>query len=738
MSLDFLSQKYESLDYDQCENYYFLLEQRQQQRNLNILRNKGFKRWIVILFIGILTALTACGIVIATDKLASYKFHFLMTKMNQCDNSSFCYTPLFYWMGINATLVAIGSIMVTYWAPVAAGSGIPVVKCYLNGVKVPEVVRFKTFVSKAVGVIFSVVGGLATGKEGPMIHCGAVIAAGVSQGKSTTFKKDTHLLDEFKDDREKRDFVSAGAAAGVAAAFGAPIGGVLFSLEEGASFWNQALTWRIFFCSMITTFTLNIVLSIYHNHAGQLSYPGLINFGKFGEINYAIYEIPIYAFLGAIGGILGALHNSINLRLSMIRLKYINRNWSKVAESVFISIFTCSIAYSLIYLDEDCHKKELLSLNETIRAGCKESEFSVMSYLWLATPEATISRLFHSDDDMWTWKTLLIFFVCYFFLATWTYGISVSSGLFIPSLIVGATGGRLFYLLVKHTLPDESDWADGCKFALIGAAAMLGGVVRMTISLTVIMIETTGNITFGPPIMITLIVSKWVGDYFNHESIYDIHIRLAAIPFLYWEPPSLSTTVYASEIMSAPVVALRSVEKVDRIIQVLENETHNGFPVVDTEEFDFTESGSSLEPSYSSPAHYGRFRGLILRWQLIVLLQEKIFNENDEYHKITAGTFRDAYPRYPPIEKIINLITDQERQYSIDLRPVMNPSPYSMSHTASLNRIFQLFRALGLRHLVIVNDYNEVVGIVTRKDIARYRQHCHRGKLFLQTLQISV
>ena len=88
-------------------------------------------------------------------------------------------------------------------------------KCYLNGIRIPRVIRLKTLICKATGVMFSVASGLAVGKEGPMIHSGAAIAAGISQGKSSSLKFfDTGFLKAFRNDQAKRDFVSGGAAAG--------------------------------------------------------------------------------------------------------------------------------------------------------------------------------------------------------------------------------------------------------------------------------------------------------------------------------------------------------------------------------------------------------------------------------------------------------------------------------------------------------------------------------------------
>ena len=162
-----------------------------------------------------------------------------------------------------------------YVEPVSAGSGIPETKCFLNGIALPRAMGIKTLAvrrpecvraaipllptlrqAKITGIVFSVSGGLPCGKEGPMIHSGACVGAGVSQGKASALgrfgwdagcarrpagcaappahpRRSFSWFQDFRNDREKRDFVACGAAAGVCTAFQAPIGGVLFALEEG-------------------------------------------------------------------------------------------------------------------------------------------------------------------------------------------------------------------------------------------------------------------------------------------------------------------------------------------------------------------------------------------------------------------------------------------------------------------------------------------------------------------------
>ncbi|XP_022612705.1 H(+)/Cl(-) exchange transporter 7 isoform X2 [Seriola dumerili] len=716
-----LSLKYESLDYDNIENQLFLEEERRM--SYMGFRCLEISRWVVCGLIGFLTGLIACFIDIAVEELAGFKYQVVKENIEKFTEVGGLSISLLLWAVLNSAIVMGGAIIVAFFEPIAAGSGIPQIKCYLNGVKVPRVVRLKTLMVKVCGVICSVVGGLAVGKEGPMIHSGAVVAAGVSQGRSTSLKRDFKIFEYFRRDTEKRDFVSAGAAAGVSAAFGAPVGGVLFSLEEGASFWNQMLTWRIFFASMISTFTLNFFLSIYHNNPGDLSNPGLINFGRFqsDSVAYNLYEIPLFIAMGAIGGLLGALFNVLNYWLTIFRIRYVHRPCLQVMEAMLVAAVTATVSFTMIYFSNDCQPLGPEHTEEyPLQLFCADGEYNSMATAFFNTPERSVRSLFHNQPGSYNPLTLGLFTLTYFFLACWTYGLAVSAGVFIPSLLIGAAWGRLCGILLA-SITSFSIWADPGKYALIGAAAQLGGIVRMTLSLTVIMVEATGNVTYGFPIMLVLITAKIVGDYFV-EGLYDIHIKLQSVPFLHWEAPATSHWLTAREVMSSPVTCLNRIEKVGTIVDTLSNTStnHNGFPVV-------VQVSGSDEPA--------KLCGLILRSQLIVLLKHKVFVELARsrltHRKLQLKDFRDAYPRFPPIQSIH--VSQDERECMMDLTEFMNATPYTVPQETSLPRVFKLFRALGLRHLVVADDENRVVGLVTRKDLARY----HLGKHGLEELQLA-
>ena len=90
---------------------------------------------------------------------------------------------------------------------------------------------------------------------------------------------------------------------------------------------------------------------------------------------------------------------------------------------------------------------------------------------------------------------------------------------------------RLPWFFEGKCSQDESCITPGL-YAMVGAAAVLGGVTRMTVSLIVIMFELTGGVRYIVPLMAASMASKWVGDALGREGIYDAHIDLNGYPFL--------------------------------------------------------------------------------------------------------------------------------------------------------------------------------------------------------------
>ncbi|CAH1773141.1 unnamed protein product [Owenia fusiformis] len=591
---------YESLDYDWCHNEPFedMLEEREKDKwhetKMEVIK------WVVTFVIGVFTGLVALFIDVVVKELAKLKFGAVEASIMQCSLSGCLVLSLLLLIAINGSFVLIASVL-TSIEPVAAGSGIPEIKCYLNGVKVPNVVRLKTLVSKAVGVLFSVAGGLFVGKEGPMIHSGAIIGAGVPQFQSITCKKINFKYEFFRTDRDKRDFVSGGAAAGVAAAFGAPIGGVLFSLEEGSSFWNQKLTWRTFFCSMSATFTLNFFLSgIKTGEWGFFYLPGLIDFGVFKCTNtngqchlWNAVDLLIFIAMGFIGGLLGALFNSLNTQLTKHRMKYVNNRhkFVRILEALLVAMVTSMISFIAAMTLGECRKLSSTGGNssdvsDSVRTYfCHDGYYNDMATLFFNPMEIGIKQLFHQEGTF-SMTSLAIFFMCFFFLACWTYGASVPSGLFVPCLFCGAAYGRFVATILVNVFGYTNIYSG--TFALVGAAAFLGGVVRMTISLTVILIESTNEISYGLPIMIVLMVAKWSGDLFN-EGLYDIHIELKDVPLLGWDAPINTLKMKAHDIMETSITYMFPHTRILSLVSILKTTCHHAYPVVTIETKDETE-----------------------------------------------------------------------------------------------------------------------------------------------------
>lgn len=420
----------------------------------------------------------------------------------------------------------LAALLVKRFAPHARGSGIPEVKTILSGFVIKGYLSKWTFTVKSICMVLVVAAGLSLGKEGPFVHIACCIGNIVS-----------HFFPKYaRNDAKKREVLSASSAAGVSVAFGAPIGGVLFSLEEVSYYFPLKTLWRSFFCALVAAFVLRSINPFSNEH--------MVMFYVDYTRPWILFELLPFALLGALGGIIGSMFIKFNVRWSYIRKTSILAQYP-VIEVLAIAFITSFIGYPNEFTR--MNSSELIKL---LFSTCGIADVSMLcDYQRNFTDKIdSPNRIYIAEAGPGVYKSLFFLTLALMFkfvITIFTFGMAIPTGLFIPAMTMGAITGRIIGVLMEQVAfkyPDLWIFQNACStgencmtpglYAMVGAAATLAGVTRMTVSLVVIMFELTGNADFIVPVMVAVMCSKWVGDAFGRQSIYDAHIYLNDYPCL--------------------------------------------------------------------------------------------------------------------------------------------------------------------------------------------------------------
>jgi len=597
------------------------------------------------------------------------------------------------------------ALLVKYFAPYACGSGIPEVKTILSGFVIHGYMGKWTLIIKSLALPLAVGAGLCLGKEGPMVH----IASCCGNFFAKKFSK-------YHNEAKRREILSAACAAGVSVAFGAPIGGVLFSLEEASYYFPLKTLWRSFLCAMIAAITL----------AGFNPYGSgkLVMFPVNHSVPWTTYEVLFFAILGAMGGAYGAFFVKLNVVWCKLR-KTAKFGQYPIEEIAFLGFVTCAFSFPFSY-----GKMSMPHLIKLMFSSCSNANMAERDICAYEIQNANLT----SDGDLKSPGPMShqmvnsIFVLLYVavvkgMLTIFTFGTKIPCGLFIPTLAVGSIVGRVFGMLIEQATlkhPTFFLWESACSqaatcavpgvYAMVGAAAFLGGVTRMTVSLVVIMYELTGSLNYIVPFMIASMVSKWVGDAFNDKGIYDGHIQLNGYPFLD-NKEDFHDTAYAVDIMrpgqlnkNELVVITSEGMTVRQLEQLAKETTYHGFPIV-----------------VSHDSH--RLVGFVTRRELLLALHSARMSDVE-----VLGTTRVSF-----IKRGVGSTNLSASAFSNDsgesvspmdskvirLNEIIDLHPITITIHMPVEIVVEMFKKLGCRQILTMH-HGKLLGIITKKDVLRH------------------
>lgn len=338
--------------------------------------------------------------------------------------------------------------------PMCTGSGIPQIKGILQGDM--SMRWFSVLWSKIIGGVLAIGAGMSLGREGPSVQIGACVGQGLSQtSRRTRF--------------ESRILMTAGAGAGLAAAFNAPLAGVIFGLEEMQKTISPAL--------LLTGITASIAAATVTEVVFGMS--PVFSMGYLLPLPLNLFDVLVVA--GMVIGLLGRLFN--------IALAYSLNTYSRLGLSGM--------------------KKPLVPLALAGILGFVLPEI-------LGGGNLLVDSLVVTD---YTIGFLCLLFVGKFLFTMICFGSGVPGGIFLPMLVLGAAGGAvLAKLLVLAGLLPAMYYADIIVF---GMAAYFSAVVKSPVTGSILILEMTGSFQHMLALLVVSLTAYVISDLTGGRPVYD-------------------------------------------------------------------------------------------------------------------------------------------------------------------------------------------------------------------------
>ncbi|KAF2459093.1 chloride channel [Lineolata rhizophorae] len=651
--------------------------------------------WIVVSLIGAAIGLNAGFLNIVTEWLSDVKLGYCTTAFYL--NENFCcwgtesgcdewhrwssFEPVNYIIYIIfSTIFAFTAArLVKSFAPYASGSGISEIKCIIAGFVMKGFLGFWTLLIKSIGLPLAIASGLSVGKEGPSVHYAVCTGYVISR-----------LFDKYKRNASKtREILSACAAAGVAVAFGSPIGGVLFSLEEMSNYFPLKTMWRSYFCALVATALLAAMNPF---RTGQL-----VMFQVKYDRSWHFFEIIFYIIIGIFGGLYGAFVIKWNLRVQAFRKKYLTKY--PIMEATLLATLTAIICYPNMFLRIDMTESmEILFLEcEGDHDYDELCERKHRMQMVVSLGLATIIR------------TILVII---------SYGCKVPAGIFVPSMAIGATFGRMIGIFVQHlheTFPNSPFFSacgpDGpCitpgTYAFLGAGAALSGIMHITVSVVVIMFELTGALTYILPTMIVVGVTKAVSDRFGKGGIADRMIWFSGFPFLD-NKEDHTFGVPVSQVMTTNMTALQdSGMELKEVERIMSRNKFQGYPIVEGR-------GSKTLLGY-----IGRTE---LRYAVDRAKKDQMAPQTAKCYFMPSATRHAVTPSSAAAPAIsFDTMGPTQGQMTVDFSRFIDPTPLTVHPRLPLETVMELFKKMGPR-VILVEYRGRLTGLITVKDCLKYQ-----------------